>query len=216
METFSALLALCVANSAVIVEFPSQRPVTRSFDVFFDVRLNKRLSKQSWGWWVETPSCSLCRHCNVSIRQTVGFVPVKSRFIYVCVCFIHISSYWFVSVCSTFLVRSPCYKLRTFHEYLLTSRMCANLHKNAVSTSRISYEFSKNSNRYTNNKYDCFKEQKTFVLTLRITKNITINVWMSKNVSMNKQEWTRMSKMLRAYCIRVTFVIVWTGHYDCA
>ena len=26
-----------------------QRPVTRSFDVFFDLRLNKRLSKQSWG-----------------------------------------------------------------------------------------------------------------------------------------------------------------------
>ena len=31
-------------------EFPTQRPVTRSFDVFFDLRLNKRLSKQPWGW----------------------------------------------------------------------------------------------------------------------------------------------------------------------
>ena len=40
-------------------EFPSQRPVTRSFDVFFDLRLNKRLSNQSWGWWFETPSRSL-------------------------------------------------------------------------------------------------------------------------------------------------------------
>ena len=46
-------------------EFPAQRPVTRSFDVFFDIRLNKRLSKQSWGWWFETPSWSLWRHCNV-------------------------------------------------------------------------------------------------------------------------------------------------------
>ena len=46
-------------------EFPSQRPVTRCFDVFFDLRLNKRLSKQSWGWWFETPSCALWRHCNV-------------------------------------------------------------------------------------------------------------------------------------------------------
>ena len=46
-------------------EFPAQRPVTRSFDVFFDLRLNKRLSKQSWGWWFETPSCPLWRHCNV-------------------------------------------------------------------------------------------------------------------------------------------------------
>ena len=40
-------------------------PVTRSFDVFFDLRLNKRLSKQSWGRWFETPSHILWRHCNV-------------------------------------------------------------------------------------------------------------------------------------------------------
>ena len=38
--------------------------VSRSFDVFFDLRLNKGLSKQSWGWWVETPSRPLWRHCN--------------------------------------------------------------------------------------------------------------------------------------------------------
>ena len=46
METFSALLAICAGNSPVTGEFPSQRPVTRSFDVFFDLRLNKPLSKQ--------------------------------------------------------------------------------------------------------------------------------------------------------------------------
>ena len=45
-------------------EFPAQRPVTRSFDVFFDLRLNKRLSKNSWGWWFEMPSRSLWRYCN--------------------------------------------------------------------------------------------------------------------------------------------------------
>ena len=45
-------------------EFPKQRPVTRSFDVFFDLRLNKRLSKQWWGCWFETPSWSLWRHCS--------------------------------------------------------------------------------------------------------------------------------------------------------
>ena len=44
METFSALLALCEGNPTVTGEFPSQRPVTRSFEVFFDLRLNKRLS----------------------------------------------------------------------------------------------------------------------------------------------------------------------------
>ena len=30
--------------------------------------LNKRLSKQSWGWWFETPSRSLWRHCNENRR----------------------------------------------------------------------------------------------------------------------------------------------------
>ena len=65
METFSALLAICAENSPVPGEFPAQRPVTRRFDVFFDLRLNKRLSKQSWGWWFETPSRPLRRHRNV-------------------------------------------------------------------------------------------------------------------------------------------------------
>ena len=46
-------------------ELPTQRPVTRSFDVFFHLRLNKRLSKQPWGWWFEMPSWSLWRQCNV-------------------------------------------------------------------------------------------------------------------------------------------------------
>ena len=64
METFSARLAICAGNSPVPGEFPTQRPVTRSFDVFFDLRLNKWLSKQSWGWWFETPSHPLSRQCN--------------------------------------------------------------------------------------------------------------------------------------------------------
>ena len=46
METFSALLVLYAGNSPITGEFPSQRPVKRSFGAFFDVRLNKRLSKQ--------------------------------------------------------------------------------------------------------------------------------------------------------------------------
>ena len=49
-------------------------PVTRSLDVFFDLHLNKRLSKQSWGWWFETPSCSWWRHCN-DRNITPGFRP---------------------------------------------------------------------------------------------------------------------------------------------
>ena len=66
METFTALLAICAGNSPVPGEFPAQRPVTRSFDVFFDLRLNKRLRKQSWSWWFETLSCPLWRHCNAA------------------------------------------------------------------------------------------------------------------------------------------------------
>ena len=64
METFSALLAICAGNSSVPGEFAAQRPETRSFDVFFDLRLNKRSSKQSWGWWFEKPSRPLWRHRN--------------------------------------------------------------------------------------------------------------------------------------------------------
>ena len=51
--------AICVGNSPVTGEFPTQR---RSFDVFFDLRLNRQLSKQSPGWWFETPSRLLWRH----------------------------------------------------------------------------------------------------------------------------------------------------------
>ena len=64
METCSALLALCVGNSPVTGEFPSQRPVTRGFDVFFYLGLNKRLSKHSQSRRFVTPPGSLWRHCS--------------------------------------------------------------------------------------------------------------------------------------------------------
>ena len=69
MERFSALLAICAGNSPVPGEFPAQRPVTRSFDVFFDLRLNKRFGKQSWGWLFETLSRPLWRHRNDDKNQ---------------------------------------------------------------------------------------------------------------------------------------------------
>ena len=53
--------------SAVPGEFPTKRSVTRSFDIFFDLRLNKRLSKQWWGWLFETPSRPLWRQCNANV-----------------------------------------------------------------------------------------------------------------------------------------------------
>ena len=60
METFSAWLALCAGNSPVTGEFPSQRPVTRSFAVLFDLSLNKRLRKNRDAGDLRP----LWRHCN--------------------------------------------------------------------------------------------------------------------------------------------------------
>ena len=64
METLSALLALCAGNSLVPDKFPSQRPVTLSFDVFFDLCLNERLSKQLRHRWFGMSSRSLWLHSN--------------------------------------------------------------------------------------------------------------------------------------------------------
>ena len=99
METFSALLAICAGNSPVPGEFPSQRPVTRSF-VFFDLRLNKRLSKQSWCWLFETLSRSLWRHCNVILPEHSGFSHRRANF--------H-------SICLDFVVRCP-YSMNLSHK----------------------------------------------------------------------------------------------------
>ena len=64
LEIFSALLAFCAGNSLVNGEFPAQRSVTWSFDLFFGLRMNKWLSKQWKCWWFEMPSRLLWRHCN--------------------------------------------------------------------------------------------------------------------------------------------------------
>ena len=74
--TFSALLALCEGNPPVTGGFPSQRPVTWSFDVFFDLRLNQRLSKQSRLRWFEMPLRSLMIHCN-DCGYHLSFIMVK-------------------------------------------------------------------------------------------------------------------------------------------
>ena len=66
---FSALLAICAGNLPV----PTHRPVTRSFNVFFDLRPNERLSEQWWGWWFETQLYPSWLHCNV----VMGLVIVR-------------------------------------------------------------------------------------------------------------------------------------------
>ena len=84
METFSALLAICAGNSSVTGEFPTQRPVTGSFDAFFDPRLYKRLNKQSYDWWFDTASCPLWRHCNEDLNKVNMY-----RRIIISICIIH-------------------------------------------------------------------------------------------------------------------------------
>ena len=84
-------MAICAGNSPVTGEFPAQRPVMRCFVVFFDLRLNKRLSKQSWDWWFETPPRPLWRHCNVPPILMFPVCSVQSDYIV-----------WFVTNCMLF------------------------------------------------------------------------------------------------------------------
>ena len=77
-DDVSAKLAIFPGNSSVTGEFPAQRPVTRSFDVFLVLRPNKRLSKQSRGWWFQMHSRPLWRHCNLS-ASLPGVVRLASR-----------------------------------------------------------------------------------------------------------------------------------------
>ena len=79
MEKNSALLAICAENSPVPDEFPAQRLVTRSFDIYFDLRPNKGLSTQLWGWWFETQSRPLWRHGNVPGIVVASARPSVSR-----------------------------------------------------------------------------------------------------------------------------------------
>ena len=78
METFPALLAICAENSPVPGEFRAERPVTRSFDVFFDLRLNQRLSKQSWGWWFEILPRPLWRQCSCHSGMVLEYIVLEN------------------------------------------------------------------------------------------------------------------------------------------
>ena len=93
IETFSPLLVICAGNSPVPGEFPTQRPVTRSFDVYFDLRLKKRLCKQSWAWWFETLLCPLWCHSNVLCSFLV--MAIWSLLIYECI--------WYICPCPSWL-----------------------------------------------------------------------------------------------------------------
>ena len=76
MCTFSALLALCVGNSPGTGEFPSQRPVTRIFDILFDLRLNNR-----WANRRDASDLRLHRPHHDVTNQT-QFIPKLSKFMH--------------------------------------------------------------------------------------------------------------------------------------
>ena len=118
METFSVLLAICAGNSPVNNEFPAPRSVTQSFDVFFDLLLNKRLSKQSWGCWFESPSCPWWRHCNVHASNwTIGMSKMRKNAIFPCVntaykwvryrnCYSSFGRYWYIYATHNYVLLS--------------------------------------------------------------------------------------------------------------
>ena len=118
MEKISVLLAICAGNSPVTGEFPAQRPVTRSFDVFFDLRLNKRLSKQSWGWWSETLSSPLWRHSKVFLLSDFMWTGKYYAFFILSLCFLDIGVYKCLNVFNLtninglFTIHSDGYHLR--------------------------------------------------------------------------------------------------------
>ena len=111
MVTISASLALCAGNSPVTSEFPAQRPVTRSFDVFFHLCLNKRLSKQSWVWWFVTSLHQSWRHSDNHYYWWHGFMrrPIMSSNLFLwsvsykknfkCMCVFRIQKWYIKQIC---------------------------------------------------------------------------------------------------------------------
>ena len=131
-------------------EFPTQRPVTRSFDVFFDLCLNKRLSKQQWGWWFETLSCSLWRQCNdCTFSNYIRAINIKTALLN-----LHVlldfspwrqsHSYNFYNNCTTIIIAHllKTNKLRTSHRLVPSSytkylnHKAFKLHKSLTGGSR--------------------------------------------------------------------------------
>ena len=110
MRTFSASLNLCEGNPPVTGGFPSQRPVKRSSDVFFDPRLNKRLSKQSERQRLETPPRLVWRHCNeLKITNAITGVYSMIRWWY------EKLSFLFKIMCEISVIASP--PTRLFVQY---------------------------------------------------------------------------------------------------
>ena len=83
MEAFSALPTLCAGNSPVTGEFPHNGQQRGALMFSLICALNKRLSKQSWGWWFEMPSRSLWHHCN-ELKKCLIYVLWYLRYLISC------------------------------------------------------------------------------------------------------------------------------------
>ena len=94
MEAVSALLAICAGNSPFPGQFPAHRSVTRGFDVFFDLRPDKQLRKQSWGWWFEMPPHSLWRYRNEISFPGRSVLPMQAAINLVSYCIKDIGSHY--------------------------------------------------------------------------------------------------------------------------
>ena len=93
MEAFSTLLSLCAGSSPATVNSQHRGQWRGTLMFFFDLRWNKRLSKQPWGWWFKTPSWSLWRQCN---EQNV-LLTLTSMCLYI---YMHIDPYvLYISIC---------------------------------------------------------------------------------------------------------------------
>ena len=104
------------------------RPVTRSFDVFFDLRLNERLNKQSWGWWFQTPSRPLWRHSNDSVLRRLSFPSQTSRRIWGVLCWKQVSGAGISNYIPVFLwlfvpALDICFWYNTLHICIVSHQM---------------------------------------------------------------------------------------------
>ena len=159
MEALSVLLALCAGNSPVTGEAPAQRPVTRSFGVYFDLRLNKWLSKQSLGWWFETPSRSLCRQCNVFF-----------------LCCMHIMLCW-TAVFSTldWCLQHEFYSGRVSHIVACLPHDCVNIRMNGINNANhidvlTHHPLDKTTDRrFTDGIFKCIFGNETFCISIQIS-----------------------------------------------
>ena len=128
METFSALLAICAGNSPVNGEFPIQRPVTRSFDVFCHLRLNKQLSKQSWGRWFETLLRPLRRHCNGQyFCRAIWHISQRLEYLNSCSCEFQASMIGSKSYCILNWVQGNCSSLTHVVSIVCKARVATSL-----------------------------------------------------------------------------------------